>query len=86
MKKRMSERYPESAIVGTYPLCNWGGLVFFEPDEDHKFSCDFIVAESYGDGLKNYSRHNIHYSARGRAYIIRCRRKIYLDEAMSTRR
>lgn len=65
-------------IIGTYTLCNFGGLVVL--DIIYGIDDKLTTAFSFGDGIKGKRTTKIFYDANGRDYVKRYGRKYYLDE------
>ena len=65
--------------IGTYTLCNSGGLaiVSIDPASNTCYSCF-----DFGNGPENGRRTKIYYASSGRAYIRRYGHRYYMDEIM----
>ena len=75
----LKERYKNTDPVGVYVLCNYGGLVILDI-EDEKATAAF----DFGDGYKQVRRHTIFYTYTGRAYIRKNGTRYYFDQIMRT--
>ena len=75
----LKERYKNAAPVGVYTLCNFGGLVILDMDDEKA-----TAAYSFGDGYKQVRRHTIYYTYTGRAYIRKSGRRYYFDQIIRT--
>jgi hypothetical protein len=75
----LKERYKNVEPVGVYVLCNYGGLVILDMDDDRA-----TVAYDFGEGYKQIRRHNIYYTYTGRAYIRKGGTRYYFDQIMRT--
>lgn len=71
--------YKNAVPIGTYPLCNFGGLAILAIENDRA-----IAAFNFGEGYKQIRRHNIYYTYTGRAYIRKNGRRYYFDQIMRT--
>ena len=76
----LKERYKDAAPVGLYTLCNYGGLVILDMDDEKA-----TVAFDFGEGYKQIRRHNIYYTYTGRAYIRKGGTRYYFDQIMRLR-
>lgn len=91
--KPLYQRYENEKPIGVYQmgLC---GYLFFEPIDDDKFTCDYIVCFEYpyskgpkGYTRANYRRHNVSYTSsydNPRAFVWRDHSRVYLDDVMRT--
>ena len=75
----LKEKYKNADPVGLYTLCNFGGLVILDI-EDEKATAAF----DFGDGYTQIRRHTIFYTYTGRAYIRKNGRRYYFDQIMRT--
>ena len=73
----LKEKYKNADPVGVYTLCNFGGLVILDI-EDEKATAAYHFGEKY----ENIRRHKIHYTYTGRAYIRKSGRRYYFDQIM----
>ena len=76
----LKEKYKNADPVGVYVLCNYGGLVILDMDDEKA-----TVAFDFGEGYKQIRRHNIYYTYTGRAYIRKCGTRYYFDQIMRLR-
>ena len=86
--KPLHERYKDEKPAGVYSM-GYCGYLFFEPIEDDKYSCDFVVCREYpnsadpkGYTRAEYRRHNVKYTLKCRPYINRDGSKLYLDDVL----
>lgn len=63
--------------IGYQCLCNFGGLVVYQINND---TC--ISGFDYGNGVQGLRETSIHYTMSGRPYIIRYQHAYYFDEIM----
>ena len=75
----LKEKYKNADPVGVYVLCNYGGLVILDMDDEKA-----TVAFDFGEGYKQIRRHNIYYTYTGRAYIRKGGTCYYFDQIMRT--
>ena len=75
----LKERYKNADPVGLYTLCNFGGLVVLDIDDEKA-----TAAFDFGDGYQQIRRHTIFYTYTGRAYIRKNGRRYYFDQIMRT--
>ena len=75
----LKEKYKNADPVGVYVLCNYGGLVILDMDDEKA-----TVAFDFGEGYKQIRRHNIFYTYTGRAYIRKGGTRYYFDQIMRT--
>ena len=80
--KPLHERYADSKPVGVASVGSIFGMKVYEPDENDKYSCDYICSWHNGENEWGYHKHKVHYLASGRAYIRKGSLRIYLDEIM----
>lgn len=80
----LREKYKDKHPIGVIPLSNWGGIVFFIPDEEDRPYCDYVTAFDFANGLKSCRRSTVRFSDSGRPYINKGKSRYYLDEAMRT--
>ena len=80
MKKTLYKIYGDKKPCGTLTLCNFGGLVLYDPVDDDYYECDFITAWNFGGEPYNFHRVNVHYTAGGRAYVNKGGSRYYLDQ------
>ena len=76
----LKEKYKNADPVGVYVLCNYGGLVILDMDDE-----EATVAFDFGEGYKQIRRHNIYYTYTGRAYIRKGGTRYYFDQIMRLR-
>lgn len=69
--------YRNAVPIGTYPLCNFGGLAILAVEGEQA-----VAAFNFGEGYKQIRRHNIYYTYTGRAYIRKNGRRYYFDQIM----
>ena len=82
MKNTLYKTYENKKPCGTFTLCNFGGLVLYNPVNDDYYKCDFITAWDFGGKPYNFHRSNVHYTTSGRGYITKGNRRYYLDQIM----
>ena len=63
--------------IGTHAICNYGGLLIYEINNN---TC--VSAFNFGNGVVGVRETSIHYTMTGRPYIIRYQKAYYLDEIM----
>ena len=73
----LKEKYKNADPVGLYTLCNFGGLVILDIENETA-----TAAFDFGDGYKQIRRHTIYYTYTGRAYIRKSGRRYYFDQIM----
>ena len=71
--------YKNAVPIGTYPLCNFGGLAILAIEGEQA-----VAAFNFGDGYKQIRRHTIFYTYTGRAYIRKNGRRYYFDQIIRT--
>ena len=71
--------YKTAVPIGTYPLCNFGGLAILAIEGEQA-----VAAFNFGDGYKQIRRHTIFYTYTGRAYIRKNGRRYYFDQIIRT--
>ena len=76
----LKERYKNADPVGLYTLCNFGGLVVLDIDDEKA-----TAAFDFGDGYQQIRRHTIFYTYTGRAYIRKGGTRYYFDQIMRLR-
>ena len=76
----LKEKYKNADPVGVYVLCNYGGLVILDMNDEKA-----TVAFDFGEGYKQIRRHNIYYTYTGRAYIRKGGTRYYFDQIMRLR-
>ena len=76
----LKEKYENRTPIGYYCMCNFGGIVFFSPDNDE--DCDLIVAYHNGQEYSKFTKHIIHHTANYRSFIVKGKSRVYLDEVM----
>ena len=79
----LKERYYGKNPHGTMHYTNTMGIVVWFPDDNDKFDCDIVSANWCLDhGYSNFRKHKINYTAAGRGYFYKNKRKVYTDEIM----
>ena len=71
--------YKNAVPIGTYPLCNFGGLAILAIEDRQA-----VAAFNFGEGYKQIRRHTIYCTYTGRAYIRKNGRRYYLDQIIRT--
>jgi hypothetical protein len=75
----LKERFKNADPIGIYTLCNFGGLVILDMDDEKA-----TAAFNFGDGYTQIRRHTIYYTFTGRAYIRKNGRRYYFDQIIKT--
>lgn len=78
----LKQLYKDAHPIAVYPITNFGGLAIL--DIDHIDDC-VIAAWDFGDGYINIHQHKVYYSASGRDYIVKGKRRYYMDEFLVVR-
>lgn len=73
----LKQRYKDARPIVVYPITNFGGLVIL--DIDYIDNC-VVTAWDFGDGYMSIRRHKVYYSASGRDYIVKAKRRYYIDD------
>ena len=80
IKMTLKKLYENRKPVGTFTLCNFGGLEILEiiyGIEDKAVACF-----NYGCGRIDIRKHKIYTTSSGRSYIRKQNKRYYFDEIM----
>lgn len=77
----LKEKHKNAAPVGVYTMCNFGGLVILDIDDNAETA---TAAFHFGEKYENIRRHKINYTFTGRAYIRKGGRRYYFDQIIKT--
>lgn len=80
--KTLKTKYSQRKPVGSYAICNIAGFLFYEPLEEDRPDCDFVVAMPCDDKVDGFRKTVVKYNTDGKPYIKRNGGKIYLSEVM----
>ncbi|MBO6272777.1 hypothetical protein J6O48_08370 [bacterium] len=72
--------YENTEAVGTFPLCNFGGLEIL--DILYGINDYAVACFNFGTGRQQIRKHKIHYTPAGRSYIRKQGVRYYFDEIM----
>lgn len=79
----LKELYKNRQAVGTYTLCNWGGLEIL--DIIYGLDDKAVACFNFGCGRTDIRKHKIYTTTAGRAYIRKNGTRYYFDQIMKVR-